>query len=184
MCKKDVLKDLEHDLGPMHEEIRQLDQVDDADQASTMQKVTHLQHKVELALQDRLATHQLLQKRLHLVETRMIGWEKLKDILTTMQENLSSVQDVQRQILAMVIEMGENLDALVNTEQLASSPVVDDRVSNSVSSRTGARGYHLCWRRMRSRMIPGIPDLGPKDDFSEGFSFRDIWWFYGQQRAS
>ena len=28
MCKKVALKDLELDVGPMHEEIRQLDQVD------------------------------------------------------------------------------------------------------------------------------------------------------------
>ena len=36
--------------------------------------------------------------------------------------------------------MGENLDTLVNTKQLASSPVVDDGVVDSMSSRIGARG--------------------------------------------
>ena len=37
-----ALKNLELDLGSMHEEIRWLDQVDKADRASAMQKVTHL----------------------------------------------------------------------------------------------------------------------------------------------
>ena len=56
-----------------------------------MQKVTHLQHKAESALQNRHATHQLLQKRLHVVETRVTGWEELQDNTTIMQEDLFSV---------------------------------------------------------------------------------------------
>ena len=95
------------------------------DQASATQEVTHLQHKVQFALQDRIAAHQLLQKRLHLVETRMTGWEKLQDSLTTMQEDLSTVQDVHCQLLATVTNMGELLDTLVNTKRLA-SPFADD----------------------------------------------------------
>ena len=84
-----AVKNLELDLGSMQEDTRWLEQLDDADRASAMWKVT--QHKVESALQDSHVAHQLLQKRLHLVETRMIGWEKLQDSLTTMQEDLSSV---------------------------------------------------------------------------------------------
>ena len=88
-----ALKNLELDLGSMGEHIRRLDQVDDANQASATQKLTQLQHRVESALHDHHATRQLLQKRLHLVETRMTGWEKLQDNLTTMHEDLSSIQD-------------------------------------------------------------------------------------------
>ena len=56
--------------------------------------MTHLQHKVESALQDRLAAHQLLQKRIQLVEMRVTGCEKVQDSLTAVQEDLSTVQDV------------------------------------------------------------------------------------------
>ena len=66
-----ALKDLEIDVGTMREELQKLGQVDDADRKAAIQSVTHLQHKVESTLQDRLATHQLLQKWIHLVETRM-----------------------------------------------------------------------------------------------------------------
>ena len=45
-----ALKNFEIDFGSMHEEIRWLDQVDDADRATPTQKVTHLQHKIESAL--------------------------------------------------------------------------------------------------------------------------------------
>ena len=68
-----ALKNLELDLGSMREEIWRLDQVDNANRASAMQKVTHLQHKVESTLQGRYVAHQLLQKRLHLVKTRGTG---------------------------------------------------------------------------------------------------------------
>ena len=88
------MKDLEIDVGTMREELKILGQVDDADRKAAKQSVTHLQHKVASALQDRLAAHQLLQKRIQLVETRMIGYEKLQDSLTAMQDDLSSVQDV------------------------------------------------------------------------------------------
>ena len=58
-------------MGSMHKEIQRLDQADNVHQALIMQKVTHLQHKVESGLQDRLAAHQILQETLRLVETRM-----------------------------------------------------------------------------------------------------------------
>ena len=83
-------------MGPMREELKILGQVDDADRKVAKQSVTHSQHKIESTLQDRLAAQQLLQKRIQLVETRVTGCEKLQDSLTTMQEDLSSVQDVQR----------------------------------------------------------------------------------------
>ena len=64
----------------------------------------------------------------------------MQDSLTTMQEDVSSVQDVQHQLLAVVIDMGESLDTLVNKDWLASPPAAHDRVVDSVSSRIGARG--------------------------------------------
>ena len=67
--------------------------------------MTHLQHKVESDLQDRLAAHQLQQKRIQLVETRVTGCEEMQDSLTAMQEDLSTVQDVQRQLLETVTDM-------------------------------------------------------------------------------
>ena len=91
-----ALHDLEIDVGTMREELQKLGQVDDADRKAARQSVTHLQHKVESAMQDRLAAHQLLQKRIQSVETRVTGCEKVQDSLTTMQEDLSLVQDVQR----------------------------------------------------------------------------------------
>ena len=45
-------------------------------------------------MQDRLAAHQLLQKRIQLVETKVTSYEKLQDSLIAMQEDLSSMQDV------------------------------------------------------------------------------------------
>ena len=91
-----ALKDLGIDVGTMHEELKILGQVDDSDRKAAKQSVTHLQHNIESALQDRLAAHQLLQKRIQLVETRVTGCEKLQDSLTAMQEDLSSEQGVQR----------------------------------------------------------------------------------------
>ena len=79
-----ALKDLEVDVGAMREELQMLAQVDDANWKVATQSVTHLQHKTESALQDRLATHQLLQKWIYLVETRMTSWEKMQDSLTAM----------------------------------------------------------------------------------------------------
>ena len=49
-----VLKDLEIDVGAMHEELQKLSQVDDTNRKAATQSVTHLQHKMESALQDRL----------------------------------------------------------------------------------------------------------------------------------
>ena len=72
-----ALKDLEIDFGTMQEELRHLGQVDDTNQKVAAQSVTHLQHKIESALQDHLEAHQLLQKWIHLVEMRMTGWEEL-----------------------------------------------------------------------------------------------------------
>ena len=99
-----AVKDLEIDVGAMHEEFQKLGQVDDANRKAATQSVTYLQHKVESALQDRLAAHQLLQKWIHLVETRMTGWEKLQDSLmeklqdslNAIQYDLFSIQDVER----------------------------------------------------------------------------------------
>ena len=85
------MKDLEIDVGTMQEELKILGQVDDTDRRAAKQSVTHLQHKVESAMQDRLAAHQLLQKRIQLVETRVIGCEKMQDSLTAMQEDLPTV---------------------------------------------------------------------------------------------
>ena len=70
----------------------------------------------------------------------MTGWEKLQDSLTTMQEDVSSIQDVQRHLLATVTNMGESLDTLVNKGQPTSPSAAEDRVANLVSSRTDARG--------------------------------------------
>ena len=55
-----TLKDLEIDVGTMREELTILGQVDDVDWKAAKQSVTHLQHEVESAMQDRLAAHQLL----------------------------------------------------------------------------------------------------------------------------
>ena len=56
---------------------------------------------------------------------------------------MSSVQDVQRQLLDTVTEMGANLDILMNTEKPASptaQSATNDRVADLVSSRTSLRG--------------------------------------------
>ena len=70
----------------------------------------------------------------------MTGCEQLQDSLTAMQEDLSTVQDVQRQLLATVTDMGESLDTLVNKDRPVSPPAADERVADSVSSRVSARG--------------------------------------------
>ena len=157
------MKDLEIDVGAMREELQQLGQVDDADRKAAKQSVTHLQHKVESAMQDRLAAHQLLQKRIQLVETRVTGCERLQDSLTAMQEDLSSVQDVQRQLLATVTDMGESLDTLVNRDQPGSPPAAEERVADSVSSRAGARGLSPLLEKDEEDedwVSKGHPDLG------------------------
>ena len=55
-----------------------------------------------------------------MVETRVIGCEQLQDSPTAMQEDVSTMQDVQHQLLATVTDMGESLDTLVNRDQPAS----------------------------------------------------------------
>ena len=125
--------------------------------------MNHLLYKVELALQDRLATHQLLQKRIQLVETRMTGCEKLQDSLTAMQDDLSSVQDVQCQLLAIVTNKGESLDTLVNRDQPVSPSAAEDRVADSVSSRAGARGLSPLLEKDEEDedwVSKELPDLG------------------------
>ena len=42
--------------------------------------------------------------------------------------------------MAIVTDMGESLDTLVNKDQPASPPKADDRVAHLVSLRIGARG--------------------------------------------
>ena len=167
-----MLKDLEIDVGTMHEELKILGQVDDADWKAAKQSVTHLQHKVESALQDCLAAHQLLQKRIQLVEMRMTGCEKLQDSLTAMQDDLSSVQDVHRQLLATITNMKESLDTLVNRDQPTSPSAAEDRVVDSVFSRAGARGLPPLLEKDEEDedwVSKGLPDLGQKTTTVKAF---------------
>ena len=134
--------------------------------------MTHLQHKVESALQDRLAAHQLLQKRIQLVETRVTGRETLQNNLTAMQEDLSTVQDVQRQLLTNVTDMGESLNTLVNRDWPVSPPAVDDRVADLVSSRAGAMGLSPLLEKVEEDedwVSKGLPDLGQETPKMKGF---------------
>ena len=75
-----TLKDLEIDVGTMREELKILGQVNDADRKAAKQSVTHLQHKVEPALQDRLAAHQLLHKRIQLVKRGLLAVRHCKTV--------------------------------------------------------------------------------------------------------
>ena len=68
-----TLQDMEVDMGSMREEIRRLDWVDEVDRVIVTQKVAYLQHKIESTLQNRHVAHQLLQRMLNLVKTRMTG---------------------------------------------------------------------------------------------------------------
>ena len=95
----------------------------------------------------------------------MTGWEKLQDSLTTMKDDLSSIQDVQRQLLATVAEMGESLDILVSKDHPASPPAIDDPVADSVSSRTGAKGLSPLLEKDEEDedwVGKGLPNLGQK----------------------
>ena len=95
----------------------------------------------------------------------MTSWVKLQDNLKTLQEESSSIQDVQCQLLAIVIEMGKNLDPLLNTKQPASSPTAEDRVVDSVSSRTSAKGLSPLWEKDEEDedwVGKGMLDLGQK----------------------
>ena len=134
--------------------------------------MTHLQHKVELALQDRLAARQLLQKRIQVVETRVTICETLQNSLTAMQEDLSTVQDVQRQLLATVTHMGESLDTLVNRDQPASPFAAKERVADLVSSRAGAKGLSPLLEKDEEDedwVSKGLPDLGQETPTLKGF---------------
>ena len=80
-----------------------------------------------------------------------------------MQEDLSSVQDVQRQLLATVTDMGESLDTLVNRDQPGSPPAAKERVADPVSSRAGARGLSPLLEKDeedKDWVSKGHPDLG------------------------
>ena len=61
-----------------------------------------------------------------MVETRVTGCEQLQDSLTAMQEDVSTMQDVQRQLLATVTDMGESLDTLVNRDQPVSPSAAEE----------------------------------------------------------
>ena len=89
----EALKKLEVDVENLCGEIRTLGQVDETDRKAATQKGTHLQHKIESALQDRQAAHQLLQRKVNSVETRVTGLESVlvQDSLTAMQDDLSTV---------------------------------------------------------------------------------------------
>ena len=94
-AQDDALSNLEVDVESLRGEIKMLCQVDETNRKAASQQVTHLQHKIESALQDRQAAHQLLQRKINTVEKRVTGLESVQDSLPTMQEDLSSVQDVQ-----------------------------------------------------------------------------------------
>ena len=103
----------------------------------------------------------------------MTGWEKLQSSLATMQDDLPSVQDVQRQLSATMADIGESLDSLVNRDRLASPLVVEDRVVDSVSSRTGARGLSPLLEKDEEDedwVGNGLPDLGQKMTTAKAFT--------------
>ena len=82
-----------------------------------------------------------------------------------MQEDVSSVWDVQRQLLATITDMGESLDTLVNKDQPASPWVADERIADSVSSRTGTRGLSPLQEKDEEDedcVGKGLQDLGQK----------------------
>ena len=89
-----------------------------------------------------------------------------------MQEDLSTVQDMQRQLLATMTDMGESLDTLVNRDQPASPSAAKERVANSVSSRAGARGLSPLLEKDEEDddwVSKGLPDLDK--DMPKGKSF-------------
>ena len=96
----------------------------------------------------------------------------MQDSLTAMHEGLSSVQDVQRQLLAPVTDMGESLDTLVNRDQPASPYAAEERVADSVSSRAGARGLSPLLEKDEEDedwVSKGLPDLGQQTPTMKGF---------------
>ena len=62
-----------------------------------------------------------------------------QDSLKVMQEDLSTVKDVQAQLLSTVTTMGSNVDMLLHADQPVSPEAADEKVADSVSSRVGAR---------------------------------------------
>ena len=103
----------------------------------------------------------------------MTGCEKLQYSLTTMQDDLSSLQDVQRQLLATVTNMGESLDTLVNRDQPASLSAAEDRVVDSVSSRAGAKGLSPLLEKDEKDedgVSKGLPDLGQEKTMMKAFA--------------
>ena len=97
------------------------------------------------------------------METRVTGFEKVQDSLTAMQEDLSSIQDVQRQLLATVTDIGESLDTFVNRDQPTSPSAAEERVADSVSSRAGARLLSPLLEKDEEDedwVGKGLPDLG------------------------
>ena len=102
----------------------------------------------------------------------MIGWEKLQDSLTAIQDDVSSIQDVQHQLLATITYMGESLDTLVNKDQPASPFETEDRVADSVSSRTSARGLSPLLEKDEEDedwVGKGLPDLVQKTTTVKAF---------------
>ena len=92
-------------------------------------------------MQDCQAAHQLLQRKVNTVEKRVTELESMsgQDSLKAMQEDLSTVKDVQAQLLSTVTTMGLDVDMLLHMDQLVSPKVADEKVANSVSSRAEAR---------------------------------------------
>ena len=75
---------------------------------------------------------------------------------------MSTVQDVQRQLLATMTDMGESPDTLVNRDQPVSLSAAEDRVANSVSSRASARGLSPLLEKDEEDddwVSKGLPDL-------------------------
>ena len=109
------------------------------------------------------------------MEMRMTSWEKVQDSLTMMQDDLSFIQDVQCQLSATVTDMGESLDTLVNTEQPASPPVVDDPVVDSVSSKTGAKELSPLLEKEEEEedwVGKGLPNVRQKTTSMKAFTSR------------
>ena len=98
-----------------------------------------------------------------------------------MQDDLFSMQDVQRQLLAIVTDMGESLDTLVSRDQPASPSIAEDRVANSVSSRTGARGLSPLLEKDEEDedwVSKGLPDLGQQKTTMK--AIKSSWWLIVQ----
>ena len=75
------------------------------------------------------------------MEKRVTGLESEsgQDSLKAMQEDLSTVKEVQAQLLSTVTTMGSDVDMLLHADQSVSPEAADEKVADSVSSRAGAR---------------------------------------------